>query len=109
MEVFQARKSGFAAGVTENLSCAVELPVYPNDFTTLRCRREGNIHVNKAARGGGGMGGGATGSAAGVLNGCTDSGGSFLGERGDLILLKCRRGGGAHLVAVAESKHYYNS
>jgi hypothetical protein len=61
--------------------------------------------VNKAARGGGEVGGGAAWSAAGVLDGCTDGGGGFLGELGDLVLLKGRRGGGTHLVAVAESKH----
>ena len=108
VEIFQAREGGFTASVTQNFSCAVKLPVDPNDFTTLRCRREGGIHVNKAARGGGGLGGGAARSAAGVLNCCADGGGSFLSERGDLILLEGRRGGSAHLVAVAESKYYSN-
>jgi hypothetical protein len=108
VEIFQAREGGFTASVTQNFSCAVKLPVDPNDFTTLRCRREGGIRLNKAAIGGVGVGGVAAGSAAGVLHCCTDGGGSFLSERGDLILLEGRRGGSAHLEPVAESRYCKN-
>jgi hypothetical protein len=52
VEIFQTVKGRLSVRVTQECRLVFEVPIIPNEFTTLRCRRENQIHLYRAGGGG---------------------------------------------------------